>query len=97
MKTPRTLRRAGALIVAASMLAAFAACGSDEEGATDGTGASTGASTVFVPGSAPPQPPLPPGAGPHGPNPNPNPTMPTTDAAPPKDSAVDAPVDATGQ
>lgn len=100
MVAPKTLRRAGALTVAASMLVAFAACSSSEDQASDGTGSSAGASTVFVPGSAPPMPPLPPGAGPHAPNPNPEPpSMPVQDAAPPKDSATptDAPTDATGQ
>jgi len=101
MVATKTLSRVGLLaLAAASMLAAFVACGSDEDAASDGTGSSTGASTVFVPGSAPPQPPLPPGAGPHAPNPNPDPTtMPQPDAGPPTDSAVvpDAPKDATGQ
>lgn len=89
----------GALALAGSTLLAFVACGGDDEAASDGTGSAAGASTVFVPGSAPPMPPLPPGAGPHGPNPSPEPTsMPTQDAAPPKDATTnDAPTDATGQ
>lgn len=100
MVAAKTLRRAGALTIAAATIAAFAACGGSGDAASDGTGSSTGASTVFVPGSALPQPPLPPGAGPHGPNPNPEPTgMPKDAAPPPKDATTtsDAPIDATGQ
>jgi hypothetical protein len=95
----KTLHRAGALAVAASMLAAFAACGGDDETSGEGTGSGAGASTVFVPGSAPPMPPLPPGAGPHGPNPNPQPTsMPPQDAGPGTDATTtDGPADAAGQ
>lgn len=99
MVATSTVRRAGVLALVASIVVAFAACGGNDDDAEDATGSSSGASTAFVPGSAPPMPPLPPGAGPHGPNPNPQPTsMPTNDAAPPNDAtAADAPADATGE
>ena len=99
MVQTKTLQYAGVASLAAAILIAFIACGSDEEAASDATGSSSGASTAFIPGSAPPMPPLPPGAGPHGPNPNPNPDPPM-DSGMPKDATVKdspAPMDAAGE
>jgi len=97
------LRRVGPVSVSLVLVAAFVACGSDDEGADDGFGSSNTASTAFVPGDPPPMPALPPGAGPHGLQPNPTSTgNPMQDAAPNDSGSGDAatdtsPVDASGQ
>ena len=99
-RVAKTHRRACALGVAAALVATIVACSSSDEAADTDIGEVGGASTAFVPGSAPAMPPLPPGAGPHAPNPNPDPTStPVADAAPETSTPVDAgaPKDAAGQ
>jgi hypothetical protein len=98
MVVTKLRRRACALGIAGIVVATTVACSSSDNATDTDIGSVGGASTAFVPGAAAPQPPLPPGAGPHGPNPNPTST-PVQDAAPETGAATDssAPKDAAGQ
>lgn len=72
--------RGSVLALAATMvLAAFVACGGDDEG-DSGNGNSAQTNGEFVPGDAPPMPPLPPGAGTQPPPPPPDDPDPPQDA-----------------
>lgn len=66
------------------VLAAFVACGGDDEGDASHAGSAT-TNGEFIPGDAPPMPPLPPGAG-TPPPPPPDKPPPPADSGTPMDS-----------
>jgi len=76
------------LLSLAVALGAIVACGSDDETAGTSFDSANAASTTFVPGDPPGQPPTPPGAGPHGLKPNDEPPPPT-DAGPKETGPAD--------
>jgi hypothetical protein len=80
--------RASALALGATfVIAAFVACGGDDEG--DSANANSAQTNgEFLPGDAPPMPPLPPGAGTQPPAPPDDPPPPPQDSGTPMDSGT---------